>query len=115
MLCVALYGCARCDPNQPTKAIATLTKFVGAGVTRDFAAHVLEWQKAEEGAQLALGDGAQTDAHSTAELVFIDGTGLALKPSTIVRLLPDEADSQTSFDIQAGEAILRVGTGGLHL
>lgn len=115
LLCAAFYGCARCDHGPQAKAIATLTKLVGTGVTRDFAAHVQTWHKAEEGAQLALGDGARTDANSTAELVFIDGTGLALKPNTIVRLLPEEADRQTGFDIQAGEAILRVGSGGLSL
>jgi hypothetical protein len=113
-LCVALHGCARCDPPEG-KAIATLTDLVGGGITRDFAARLQQWQKAEEGAALALGDGAQTDAHSTAELRFANGSGLALKPGTIVRLLPDEADRQTSFDIQAGEAILRVGSRGIKL
>jgi FecR protein len=115
MLCALLHGCTRCDSGQDTKAIATLGKLVGAGVTRDFAAHVLEWQKAEPGAQLSLGDGAQTDATSTAELTFTDGSGLSLKPNTVVRLLLDEAEKQTGFDIQAGEAILHVGHGGLEL
>jgi hypothetical protein len=114
-LCAAFYGCARCDPSQQTKAIATLSKLVGPGVTRDFAAHVQDWQKAEEGAQLSLGDGAQTDSSSTAELLFVNGSGLALRPNTIVRLLPDEAERQTGFDIQAGEAILRTGSGGIRL
>jgi hypothetical protein len=112
---VAFYGCARCDQSQQTKAIATLSKLAGGGVARDFADKILEWQKAAEGAQLALGDGAKTDANSTAELAFVNGTALSLKPNTVVRLLPDEADQQTGFDIQAGEAILRTGSGGINL
>jgi hypothetical protein len=117
VLCAALHGCARCDSSQPqAKAIATLTKLVGAGVTRDFAAHVDAWQKANEGAQLALGDGARTDAQSTAELLFENGSGLSLNPNTLVRLMPDDgAERQTGFDIQAGEAILHVGTRGIKL
>ncbi|MET0285077.1 MAG: hypothetical protein ABW352_11420 [Polyangiales bacterium] len=114
-LCVSLYGCSRCNPGEQTKAIATLSKLVGPGVTRDFAAHVQDWQKAEDGARLSLGDGAQTDSQSTAELLFVNGSGLSLKPNTIVRLLPDEAERQTGFDIQAGEAILRTGSGGIRL
>ncbi|HEX5659619.1 MAG TPA: FecR domain-containing protein [Polyangiales bacterium] len=115
MLCAAFYGCARCDQGEVTKAIATLTKLAGPGVTRDFAAHVQDWQKAEEGARLSLGDGAQTDASSTAELRFVNGSGLTLKPNTIVRLLPDEVAKLTGFDIQAGEAIFRTGSGGIKL
>ncbi len=114
VLCVMLYGCARCDSQDPN-AIASLTKLVGPGVTRDFAAHVQDWQKAEDGARLALGDGAKTDSLSTAELLFTDGSGLAMKPNTIVRLLLDRAERQTGFDIQAGEAILRTGSGGMRL
>jgi hypothetical protein len=108
-------GCERCSEPEREAAIATLSTLMGSGVVRDFAKAPTRWETATIGATLALGDGAKTDAKSTAELTFIDGATLALKANTTVRLLLDSAAQQTGFDVQSGEAVLHVGTAGLML
>jgi hypothetical protein len=108
-------GCERCSPPEREAAIATLSTLTGSGVVRDFAKAPLTWQAASLGATLALGDGAKTDAKSTAELTFIDGATLALEANTTVRLLLDSNEKQTGFDVQSGQAVLHVGKAGLNL
>jgi hypothetical protein len=115
LLGVFLGGCQRCDESAQKPTIATLGALVGDGVARDFAEQVGKWEKAHAGAKLGLGDGAQTDAKSTAELRFVNGASLALKPNTTVRLLLDSEQQQTSFDVQSGEAVLRAGKAGVSL
>lgn len=117
-LCAAMVqGCDRCSQPERATAIARLSELVGDGVMRDFAKAPTAWQKAAAGEELAVGDGAQTDAKSTAELSFINGAKLALKPSTTVRLLLDDKDDKgaTNFDVQSGEAMLHVGHSGASL
>lgn len=114
LICSWLSACARCQQDE-RPAIATLTTVVGEGVTRDFASAPRSWVAAELGARLALGDAARTDAKSTAELTFVDGAHLELRPGTVVRLLLDEGDTATGVDVQAGEAQLRSSHRGLTL
>ena len=117
-LCAAVAsGCERCGEAERSTAIATLSELVGDGVVRDFAAKPTVWQKAALGAELTVGDGAQTDAKSTAQLTFVNGAKLALKPGTTVRLLLDGNDDQraTGLDVQSGEAVLHVGHDGVSL
>ena len=114
LLSLALSACERCGGDKRA-AIATLSTLVGSGVSRDYAEQPRTWVAAELGAQLSLGDGARTDAKSTAELTFINGATLALKPSTTIRLLVDGAGNETGIDVQAGEAQLRSRDRGLTL
>jgi hypothetical protein len=100
-----LGACERCGGDQRA-AVATLSTLVGSGVTRDYARSPRTWLPAELGAKLALGDGARTDAKSTAELTFVNGATLGLKPNTTIRLLADSAGEETGIDVQAGEAQL---------
>jgi hypothetical protein len=111
-----LGGCARCSQDQGAAAIATLSSLTGSGVTRDYAQRQRAWEPAAVGSRLALGDGAKTDHASTALLTFINGSTLALKPNTTVRLLLDlNSDDETALDVQAGEAVLRAGSRELSL
>jgi hypothetical protein len=106
LLTLWLSACDRCAHEQRA-AIAKLSTLVGAGVTRDFAEKPRDWVQAELGAELSLGDGARTDERSTAELTFINGATLALKPGTTIRLLADRSQQETGVDVQAGIAELR--------
>jgi len=115
LLGVSLGGCERCGEADAKPTIATLGALVGDGVARDFAATLGTWEKAHAGAKLALGDGAQTDAKSTAELRFVNGASLALKSLTTVRLLLDTEQLQTGFDVQSGQAVLHAGKEGISL
>lgn len=116
LLSVLASGCDRCGSATEKRTLATLRALVGGGVTRDHAEQLLAWQPAHDGESLTLGDGARTDARSTAELAFITGATLALEPNTVVRLLPDEAGGhETALDVETGEAILRVAGGAMIL
>jgi hypothetical protein len=108
-------GCKSCSEPERVAAIAKLSSLVGDGVTRDFAKQPLTWEKAPLGAELALGDGARTDRSSTAELTFVNGATLALKPGTTVRLLLDDQANETALDVQSGEAVLHAGKSGVTL
>jgi len=115
LVCLWLGACEQCGKDEQKPSIATLSTLVGAGVSRDFAAQPHAWTEATLGAQLALGDGARTDANSTAELTFVNGAVLALKSNTTVRLLVDRGQDETGIDVQAGQARLRSSGRGLTL
>ena len=74
----------------------------GPSAKRDWATKLHQWQPAEVGAGLSLGDGLQTDALTTAEITFINGARLALQKSTTVRLIVDPGASDTALDIETG-------------
>ncbi|MDB4974250.1 MAG: hypothetical protein JWN48_2591 [Myxococcaceae bacterium] len=108
-------GCKGCNEAERAVAIAKLSALVGDGVTRDYAKAPLAWEHAVLGGELALGDGARTDAKSTAELTFADGATLQLKPGTTVRLFLDNGKAETGLDVESGEAVLHSGHHSLQL
>lgn len=114
LLALSVGGCDWCGGAR-TPTIASLTSIAGAGARRDRADALHAWTPAQVGAELSLGDGVQTDAHTTAELTFINGARLALDPSTTVRLLLDRGAGDTALDVETGRARLRVGPRGLAL
>ncbi|MET0339481.1 MAG: hypothetical protein ABW252_00685 [Polyangiales bacterium] len=108
-------GCDQCGGAPRGATIATLTTIAGPSAKRDWADKLHQWAPAAVGAELALGDGVQTDATTTAELTFINGARLALDAASTVRLLAERGAGDTALDIETGSARLRVGGRGLAL
>jgi hypothetical protein len=122
LLCALAAGAAGCDGGcgcgpQAGPPLASLLELQGRGVSRDFSAKRGQWQAAEVGAALRLGDGVRTDAQSLATLSLADGSRLDVERGTTLRFLIDDvAAGEQGIDVLAGEAVLSVaGRGDMRL
>ncbi len=108
LVCASCDSCSGCGDDP--KTLARLVELTGTGIQRDFAAQPKQWQKAELGAQFAIGDAVRSDAASKASIIFVDESQLQLQPSTTVRFLADETTDPSkrgqTLDIETGEALL---------
>lgn len=73
-------------------------------VERDFAASVGQWQPAEQGAGLAMGDGIRTSERAEARLRLLPRGQLLVRPSTTMRFQTQapEQPASADFDIEMG-------------
>jgi hypothetical protein len=96
-------------------AVATLERFSG-NVDRDHATQVGTFARAAAGAEFFVGDGVRTAARSNASLRLVDGSALALEPSTLVRFLSRAPGGKAQrVDVEVGQAELTAGDDALSI
>jgi len=85
-------------------------------VERDFASRLQQWQTAEVGAELQMGDGLQTLTDATALLTLDDGSRLSLEPNTVVRFANTPPGPHVlDLEVEVGSASLLVDRDALSL
>jgi ferric-dicitrate binding protein FerR (iron transport regulator) len=113
--CVALLVLTAAACKKGPAALATLERFAGK-VDRDHAAQVGTFAPATAGAQFFVGDGIRTAAQSRASLKLVDGSALALEPSTLVRFLERAPGGKSQrVDVELGQAELTAGDDALSI
>jgi len=106
----ALGACDGCTGCGDEDVVAEVLEVSGT-VDRDWADRLEEWETAEAGAELSVGDGLRTGGgDSGARIELSDGGHMRLESETLVRFLESPPDRKgPGLDVATGEAVLEAG------
>jgi hypothetical protein len=112
LLSLVLAGCKACGRDGH---IAEMTKHQGE-VTRDTAATQRQWQPANDGEKLAMGDAIRTGPNAGATMRLSGGGAIALSSDTTLRFVAKAPGAKASgVAVEAGEALVEADNGAVAI
>lgn len=116
-LCVLPMSTTGCESCSKDAHVGELKSHHGT-VSRDTAKSKQEWQAANDGAKLAMGDGLKTAAGADAIVHLTTGGNIAVSSDTTIRFLPGTPNAKggragSKLAIETGEASIDADDHGL--